>query len=108
MANTVVIRRGENGFVIPINIKQGGVDRALTDFVEADTVIDLKQSPGSTTILQLTDSDFAFNTPNIDWTITDAHTTTLPSAGYFGYVHLKNDGNSLEEIATFKLMIEEV
>ena len=39
------VSRGENGIIQPIKIQQGGQDRALTDFVEADTTVEFSLTP---------------------------------------------------------------
>ena len=105
MATTLSFYRGENGFVAPINIKQGGVDRALTDFLEADSEIIIKEINGGNAVLTLNSDDFDFDTPNVNWTVTDTHTALLTKSNYKGFVHLKHDVNSLEEIAVFNIII---
>ena len=109
LPNSITIFRGENGFIVELNPKQGGVNRALTDFVEADTTIEIKSTPGGTVILTLTNSDFTLNgaTDNLDWTVTDAHTDLLPLSSYTIFVHYRNIANSLEEIGKSFLNIED-
>jgi len=109
MTNTVVIFRGENGFKTEINPKQDNADRTLTDWVEADTTIELKENAGGPVALTLTSSDFTFNatTNNIEIVFTDTHTGLLTKSRYYMYTHYRNNTNNLEEIGLSFLQIEE-
>jgi len=109
LSNSITIFRGENGFKVDINPIQGGTNRPLTDFIEADTTIEIKATPTGSIILTLTSSDFTFNatTDNIEWLVTDVHTALLPLSKYTIYTHYRNNTNSLEEIGKSFLNIEE-
>jgi len=103
----MIISRGENGFIEPITIKQGGANRALTPFLEADTTIQFSLVYRGTVALTLTSTDFDFSTPDIDWTITDTHLDALPESTYYATVYLRHNGNALEEHADFQLIIRD-
>lgn len=103
---TLSIRRGENGEVIPIQIKNGSGNVVITGAVPSESTIVFKDPNDlDTTVLTLTDSDFAIVSPNINWTPTDAHLVLLTKNNYVGFVHLINGPR--ETIAKFFLYIEE-
>ena len=72
-SQTLSIRRGEDGEVQPIKIKNGSGDVDITWVVASESTILFKDPDDlTTTVLTLTDSDFAIISPNINWIPTDA------------------------------------
>jgi len=107
----LTIRKGEEGMVQPITIKNDdGALIPITFAVLADTKIEIKDQDDPTIIKStITNTDFTFGVSIVNWTPTEAQVTTEIGVGEFnGYVFLRDNAGNREEIAKFILVIEDV
>jgi len=113
--NSTVIktRRDENGSVQPIRpvTEETETVETLSNYVEGESFIEIKNPEDLDAAVPLTlngTTDFVFNQPTVDWTVTQAHMDALPNRCYVCFLHLVNTGNSppLETISKHELIIE--
>jgi len=107
------MRRDENGMVQPIRpvTEESETVETLSNYVESESFIEIKNPEDlDTVVLKLDGStDFVFNQPTINWTVTQTHMDSLSNRYYVCFLHLVNTANSppLETISKHELIIED-
>ena len=106
MSDTLDIYETEQGEPHGITIKDStNSDVVITWAIAADTTIEIKD-PSDVVILTITNSTFSISSPLITWTPTDAQIALLSKdIVYAGFVHLRDNGNNRERVATFNLRL---
>jgi len=104
---TLRFKWGEFGDVNPIRcIDSKGNEVNITLADPTTSEIHILSESKQKLLLTITDTDFTFATPNVNWIPTKVQSETMPPGNYQGEVHLKNTGSTINRVFEFPVFIE--